>query len=118
MFECKDRGIGQNDLYVAAVKAQTLRADVVAMVSTQPLHPNVHEVLTGLNSRREGQDDKFTAIIGDSASDIKSQLTAFLDNLSAIDLNNWLDRGGRTPWSGAFNNLSNNLALVFDTYRQ
>jgi hypothetical protein len=95
MFECKDRSVGQNDLYVAAVKAQSLRADLVAIVSTQPLHANVQEVLTGLNAQRQGNDDKFTAIIGASAWEIKSQLAEFLNSLRNIELNNWLESRGR-----------------------
>jgi hypothetical protein len=95
MFECKDRGIGQNDLYVAAVKAETVRADVVVMVSTHHLHANVQEKLTGLNGGHAGNNDKFTAIISESASQIKSDLTAFLSNLTSVELNNWLEHRGK-----------------------
>ncbi len=95
MVECKDRAVGQNDLYVAAIKAQSLGADRVLIVSTHPLHANVVEVLSGLNQQRGGADDRFTPIISSSAAEIRENLIAFLNSLRKREFNNWLTGGAK-----------------------
>lgn len=100
MFECKDKSFGQNDLYVAAVKAQRLRADMVVIISTHRLHSNVYERIEQLNAGREGEkDDKFVAISSPHTTEIKGKLFDLLNKLRRIELTNWLDRNGKdTMW--------------------
>lgn len=102
MLECKDRNFGQNDLYVAAAKAQRLRADMVVIVSTRSLHSNVEEEIAVLNQQRGTDGDRFVPIIHATASELRSQLEALLNQVQKISLRNWLTRRPTgEPWAVA-----------------
>jgi hypothetical protein len=46
LFECKDSSFGQNDFYILMAKAEQIRADVVVIVTTHEVHPNVRQLVT------------------------------------------------------------------------
>jgi len=85
MFECKDRNLGQNDLYVAAVKSRA-KADMVVFVSTQPLHSNVQQGISALNRAGSGgrDGDRYVAITSDSAAKLRYEITKFLNTLRTV----------------------------------
>lgn len=55
LVECKDAPFGQNDYMNLVVKAQELRANVVGIVTTKPLHENVKRLVTSQSQRRAGE---------------------------------------------------------------
>lgn len=53
LVECKDAPFGQTDYVNLVVKAQELRADLVGIVTTNPLHENVKRLVAGQTERGE-----------------------------------------------------------------
>lgn len=87
LFECKDTSFGERDFWMSVPKAQALDANVLWIVTTQPLHDNVKNAL----DRQKGQV-RFKIFITEKladqqsiASDISQKLeqvqNSFLANL-------------------------------------
>jgi hypothetical protein len=55
LIECKDAPFGQNDYVNLVFKAQELRAKVVGIVTTNPLHENVKRLVDAQTQRRQGE---------------------------------------------------------------
>lgn len=55
LVECKDAAFGQTDYVNLVVKGQELGADVVGIVTTNPLHESVKSLIAGQAQRREGE---------------------------------------------------------------
>ena len=51
LLECKDTSFGQNDFINLNAKAQETKADVVGIITTQPLHENVKRLLERTNKQ-------------------------------------------------------------------
>jgi hypothetical protein len=89
LIECKDTSFGKNDLYITAIKAQQVDADLVIIISTNDVHPNVREGVTKIGGRRERRE--FEIIADQSAEVIKDKLTAILNALSQGYISRWIE---------------------------
>jgi len=87
LVECKDTSFGQNDFYVTAMKAQDIQADVVLIVVTRDIHPNVKRNIE--RYKREGERS-FETIIGNSAEKIKELLKTTLITIQDKYIKEWL----------------------------
>lgn len=61
LVECKDTSFGQNDFVNLSAKAEEIDADVIGVVTTQPLHENVK----GLIERRKRDAERSVFVIED-----------------------------------------------------
>ncbi len=93
LVECKDTSFGQNDLYVTAVKAQQVAADLVIVVNTRDVHDNVRMELARIDETTPART--FYLLNERTAAAIKSKLEAILRHLTADPAERWL----RTPSS-------------------
>jgi hypothetical protein len=95
LFECKDTSFGQNDLYIAAAKAERANADVVIIVTTRDVHQNVLDDLAEIGKRG---DREFRLVSKSTAKDLKDETTLILDQLSGDLLKNWFSSSSN-PWA-------------------
>jgi hypothetical protein len=79
LVECKDAPFGQNDYMNLLVKAQELGADIVGVVTTNPLHENVKRLVEGQTQRRER--DWLVAEDMEDAAQIARTLAAWVQRL-------------------------------------
>jgi hypothetical protein len=108
LFECKDTSFGQNDLYVAAMKAERIGASKVVIVSTHDLHANVLQVMSAMNAGSSNRPARYITVISPLAYEIEKQIGKLLDDWSADDLRHWLRQNdgaqaweiGRFLWHG------------------
>jgi len=77
-------------LYIAAIKAQRLKADFVVVISTRDISVNVQERIADFNAQRRNGDDRFVAITSPSASELERQLLNLLDEWTEQHVQNWL----------------------------
>jgi len=77
VFECKDKNIGQNDIYILTVKANRINADKVIIVTTQELQDNITNIVT---KDDENEDDKYIFICG-SSKHIEKEMNEIIQNL-------------------------------------
>ena len=85
LVECKDGTFGQNDLYSLMIQAGDINADVVLIVTTQPVHPNVKSTL---NKYKE-KGKRIMKIIEGNSTEIKNELNKFLNNLKKEYINSF-----------------------------
>jgi hypothetical protein len=82
LVECKDTSFGLNDLDIAAAKAQRVGANVVIILTTSDIHPNVVGATT---SARQ------TVLISDAESgNIENKMKKFLDELMQDFVRDWI----------------------------
>lgn len=86
LIECKDTSFGQNDFYVTAMKAQDIGADIVIVIVTRDIHPNVQSIIDRYN--REGERT-FTLLIETSSEKIKSSLMETLKGIQDKYITEW-----------------------------
>jgi len=90
LIECKDTSFGQNDFYVTAMKAQDIGADIVVIITTHEIHPNVQNNIDRYNKESERT---FKIITKTSTKEIKSSLEDFLKETQNKYVAKWF-RGG------------------------
>ena len=64
LFECKDTSFGERDFWMSVPKAQTLNADILWIVTTQPLHDNVKKAID-----RQKAQARFAILITEKLGD-------------------------------------------------
>jgi len=74
LVECKDTSFGQNELYIAMVKAEDVKANIVLIVTTNPVHNNVEKLI--LKYEKQGKR-KFRIISSNNAEEIVKGLSKF-----------------------------------------
>jgi hypothetical protein len=96
LIECKDTSFGQTDLYVSSVKAQNVGADVVLIVSTRDVHPNVSDAMQRMArgnapriTVRSADARTFHLISHPRAEAIRAELHAFMSERSMKSLSEW-----------------------------
>lgn len=90
LIECKDSSFGQNDLHAAAAKAEDVRADIVMIVVTRDLHPNVQASVDRYNQKGERT---FRTIVNNSTKKIQSALKTSLEETRSNFINRWFSSG-------------------------
>lgn len=80
LVECKDTSFGQNELYVAAMKAQDLGADTVIIATTRDVHPNVLEAKDRLENWLRGRRP-FTILSGQTAETFERGIDSALSEI-------------------------------------
>ena len=95
LVECKDGSFGQNDLYSLMIQAGDIHADVVLIVTTQPVHPNVKATL----DKYKEKGRRIMKIIEGDSTKIKNELNKFLSNLKEKFINTFFtwERGRFIP---------------------
>jgi hypothetical protein len=92
LIECKDTNFGQNDLYVAAAKAEQVGANLVVIISTQPFHQNVVDGVMKIGKDSSRRD--FRTITCSNASEIGNELRTLLLGRSEHHVRDWLSDDG------------------------
>lgn len=87
LFECKDTSFGERDFWMSVPKAQTAGADILWIVTTEPLHENVKRTIEG-QRRQVGFEIFITenladqqSITGNISQKLEQVQNAFLRNL-------------------------------------
>jgi len=91
LIECTDSTFGQNDLYRTAIKAQTLDVDVVIVITTREIHPNVRSDVDRLG-KTMGRSRRYLLISQGSCDGIRAELTSELDRTQTEYINSWFNR--------------------------
>lgn len=74
LMECKDKSFGQNDYVNLSAKADEIDADVIGVVTTQPIHENVKRLI----DRRKGEARRNIFVIEDIKD--SSQISSHIEN--------------------------------------
>jgi len=74
LVECKDTSFGQNDFLQLDAKAEEIGADIIGIVTTQPLHENVSSLIQ--RRKKEAQRTIFTIESTDDPIKISSSIKA------------------------------------------
>jgi hypothetical protein len=101
LMECKATSFGQNDAYIALVKAQQLEIDTVVFISTKELHRNVQDSVDKMD--RTSRHLRLRTIATPSASKIRRELLKVLDELTGNQLAEWFGRDILFPFSASAN---------------
>jgi hypothetical protein len=64
LFECKDTSFGERDFWISVPKAQALNADILWVVTTQPLHDNVRNAID-----RQKNQTRFNIFVTEKLTD-------------------------------------------------
>ena len=64
LFECKDTSFGERDFWMSVPKAQTVDADILWIVTTEPLHENVRRTI-----ERQKRQVRFEIFITENFTD-------------------------------------------------
>lgn len=67
LFECKDTSFGERDFWMSVPKAQALNADILWIVTTQPLHDNVRNAID-----RQKSQARFNIFVTEKLADQQS----------------------------------------------
>lgn len=86
LIECKDSSFGQNDFYVTAMKAEDVQANVVIIITTHGIHPNVQN---NIDKYKDARERTFRIIIETSAEGIKSSLKTNLKEIQDNYITEW-----------------------------
>lgn len=86
LIECKDTSFGQNDFYVTAMKAQDIQANIVIIITTHDIHPNVQN---NIDKYKDEGERTFRIIIKTSAEEIKSSLKTNLNEIQNNYITEW-----------------------------
>lgn len=86
LIECKDASFGQNDFYVTAMKAQDIQANIVIIITTHDIHPNVQKSI----DRYKGERRIFRIISKTSTEEIQSSLRQILSEIQNNYVTGWL----------------------------
>jgi len=89
LIECKDAPLGQNDVYVTAMKAEDVGADAVIMVTTNEVHPNVRDAVKRLGAGARSART-FTLISQDCCEAIRRDLSIELDRMQNAHVKGWV----------------------------
>jgi hypothetical protein len=113
--ECKDTSLGVNDMIVAIHKAKQLSADLVLLVTTRPIHPNVHFAIDQHLSRTESSEPPCGVIpVHVDEAQAEGQLDEAIRHIAGHAMKNWF-AGRRTTMSSdlffATDNLSRQCQL-------
>jgi hypothetical protein len=84
LIECKDTSFGQNDLYIAAVKGEQLEADVVIVITTKDIHPNVR-------AAAEKTGKKIRLLSSSSAASLQHDILSVLSALWNPYIESWFE---------------------------
>lgn len=97
LIECKDSGLGQNDLYVAATKAQKVGAENVIIISTRDLHANVCQAARQLSATKPRGSVRL--IMQHTTDGISRELDSDLAQIQKQYVESWF--GGNVAFVGA-----------------
>lgn len=90
LIECKDTSFGQNDFYVTAMKAQDIQADIVIIVLTHDINPNVQ---SNIDRYKHEGERTFRTIIDTSVEKIRSSLKTTLEKIQNDYITKWFSAG-------------------------
>ena len=90
LIECKDRSFGLKDLFFTIEKANDVWADIVILITTQPLHANVKLKIPSAKSQLFDEGD-LIVISEKQSGKIQSQLSKILTRLSADYYERWMN---------------------------
>ena len=99
LLECKDTSFGQNDFINLNAKAEEIEADIIGIITTQPLHENVNRLIQ--RTKEQTPTTIFTVHNSDDSAEISSQIEAEIAKIRRDYLRQLLsptEAGGLPSW--------------------